>query len=265
MSADPIEESPRERRARIFVRQRRRRRLLFAALGLVALGALTALWVGYRSLSRGPATAEIPLIRADDQPTRKRPSEPGGMAVPDQDSLVLNHGQPQVEKLLPPPETPLPRPVPAERVEPPPATVTPAPRPATEAAPIPPPSVTAPPAARAPAPPPSPPPAAERNPSVAALPPGAVSPPAAAPAGHGYRLQLGAVRTPEAAKQEWERLRKANQDMLGGLGFAPLRVDLAGRGIFYRIQAGPLADAATAERTCNELKRRGVGCLLVKP
>jgi hypothetical protein len=46
---------------------------------------------------------------------------------------------------------------------------------------------------------------------------------------------------------------------------SPTRVDLGDRGIFYRIQAGPVADAAAAERTCNELKRRGVGCLLVKP
>ena len=42
-----------------------------------------------------------------------------------------------------------------------------------------------------------------------------------------------------------------------------LRVDLGDRGIYYRIQAGPLADAA-AQSACAELKRRKVACLLVK-
>jgi cell division septation protein DedD len=101
---------------------------------------------------------------------------------------------------------------------------------------------------------------------VAALPPPVAAPPAAAsPAGKGYRLQLGSVRTPDAAAEEWKRLKLQNADMLGKLAFAPERVDLGARGIFYRIQAGPLGDEAAAERTCAALKRRGVECLLVKP
>jgi cell division septation protein DedD len=89
--------------------------------------------------------------------------------------------------------------------------------------------------------------------------------PAARALGRGYRLQIAAVRSPEAAKQEWERLRRLHSDVLGSLGFATERVDLGARGVFYRIQAGPVADAAQAEHDCNELKQRGVGCLLVKP
>ena len=46
---------------------------------------------------------------------------------------------------------------------------------------------------------------------------------------------------------------------------ATVRVDLGDKGIFYRIQAGTLADAGKAEQTCNELKRRKLGCILVKP
>jgi|HubBroStandDraft_1064217.scaffolds.fasta_scaffold23502_3 hypothetical protein len=266
MADDPIaNESPAVRRARIFVRQRRRRRIVVGVIALIFVGSAAALWGAYRLMTRGPATitAEVPLIHADDQPTRKKPSEPGGLAVPDQDSLVLNRSEPPAERLLPPPETPLPRPAP----EPPPvATETPAP---------PPPAADTPPPAEAPAqiasdtPPaaaPSPAPAApQQKPKVAALPPTAAPPPASAALGKGYRLQLGSVRSPEAATQEWERLRQQNQDMLGRLGMSPTRVDLGDRGIFYRIQAGPVADAAAAERTCNELKRRGVGCLLVKP
>jgi cell division septation protein DedD len=81
----------------------------------------------------------------------------------------------------------------------------------------------------------------------------------------GYRLQLAAVRSPERAKEEWERLKRNNSDVLGSLDYVARRVDLGERGIFYRIQAGPVGDAAVAERRCGELKRRGVSCLLVKP
>jgi hypothetical protein len=82
---------------------------------------------------------------------------------------------------------------------------------------------------------------------------------------HAYRLQLGAMRTPEAAGHEWERLKRRHADLLGALEYGAQRVDLGPRGLFYRIQAGPLADAAQAERRCAELKHRGEGCIIVKP
>ena len=113
--------------------------------------------------------------------------------------------------------------------------------------------------------------------AVPPAPPAAAAPPqtkpAAAPAtalapsavGKGYFLQLGAGRSAESAKQEGERIRQRQADLLGTLSLITPRVDLGERGTFYRIQVGPIADAAQAERRCNELKRRGIGCLLVKP
>ena len=88
---------------------------------------------------------------------------------------------------------------------------------------------------------------------------------ALAASANGYRLQLGAMRTPESAQQEWERLQHQHGDVLGKLAYAAPRVDLGSRGVFYRIQAGPIAAAADANRACNQLKQRGVSCLLVKP
>ena len=263
MSSDPADyESPRQRRERIFVRRRSRRRYVLAAAAIVLFVFAGSIWAFYRVKSGPVVSAEVPLIRADEQPTRKRPADAGGMTVPERDSIVLNRAEPSVEQLLPPPETPLPRPSTPE----PPAAAEPTPPP--EAAPPPPGQPGPPSAATAAAPtspppsataaPPSPsPPAPERKPARAAAP---------APAsGKGYRLQLGSVRTPDAAKQEWERLKREQGDLLGALGFTAARADLGGRGIYYRIQAGPIADSAAAERDCNELKRRGVGCILVKP
>ena len=85
----------------------------------------SASWCSSRSSgSRGPAvrppTGEggMPLIKADNAPVKMRPEQPGGMAVPHQDKLIYdrlkadtgNTETAAVERLLPPPENPLPRP-----------------------------------------------------------------------------------------------------------------------------------------------------------
>ncbi|HXZ01207.1 MAG TPA: SPOR domain-containing protein [Stellaceae bacterium] len=244
---------PDRRHGRIFIRRRPRRAFVVALTLLAVLGASGAFIALYRAMTRPATLAEVPLLRADAQATRHRPDNPGGMEIPGQGTMVLDgdHGGSKAEQLLPPPEAPLPRPATVNDSPPPEAP------PATPAAPpvvaaIPPAPVT--------------PPAAQREAPPAPA-PAAAAPPPALPAaeGKGYRLQLAAVRSPEAARQEWERLKRLHGDVLGALDYAAQRVDLGERGIFYRIQAGPIADAATAERECGELKRRGVGCILVKP
>jgi cell division septation protein DedD len=208
------------------------------------------LWVAYNN-SQTRAPGDVPVIQADQGTTKTRPQQPGGMAIPDQDKLVYNQGKgpPQVEKLLPPPEIPLPRPAPSGEA----ASATPA-APAVPVTPA--------------VPPPAQPPAAPATAAsaVAAVPP----PPAPAPlapaaATTGYRLQLGALRSEDAARREWEKLKKTHGDLLGGLNAAWPRADLGERGIYYRIQAGPVGDVAAAEHLCGELKRRNVGCILVRP
>jgi hypothetical protein len=256
-----------------------RGRLRRPAIAIVAIAVLAGLlWFAY---GQGPkhAPGEVPLIRADDTATKSRPNQPGGMAIPDQDKLAYDqgHGQPQVEKLLPAPETPLPRPVaaPPESDN----TATNLPTGSVGAPPILPAGVTPPqPAASvvAAAPASSPPPVAA---AVAPAPAPAVTtapakPPAAAPkpsvkvaaaATGGFRLQVGAMRSDDIAKQEWERIKAANKDLLGNLSATWPRVDLGAKGVFYRIQTTPIADAATADRLCNELKQRNVGCIIVRP
>jgi hypothetical protein len=267
---------PDERHERIFVRRRPRRVVVLLIAALAMLGSSGAFLALYHRLTRPPAPGDVPLIRADSAPIRHRPTNPGGIEVPGQGTMVLDGGQgePKVEQLLPPPETPLPRPVPAENAGAP----APAPPPTAAAGPA---VATAPAAAPASTPPaagarPGPAPAVPRpTPKApAAAPPPAPPRPALArveatnpvlAAGRGYRLQVGAVRSPEAAKQEWERLRRLHSTVLGKLNLVTERADLGDRGIFYRIQAGPIADAATAEQDCSELKRHGVSCILIKP
>jgi cell division septation protein DedD len=233
----------------------RRRRPNIALIVAVAVLLVAGLWIGHRLTRRGEGPGAIPILHADTRPIKVPPTNPGGMDVPDQDMAVLNpsKGGPKVEQLLPPPETPLPRPAPEA---PPPS---PAPQADLSPAPAPSPVGGAPQTATADG-------ASQAavTPPTAEAAPTAVQP-AAAPAGSGFRLQLGAVHSTEAAQQEWERLKHAHPDLLGTLGFSTSRVDLGDKGIFFRILAGPIADAAQADHVCGELKQRKLGCILVKP
>jgi len=129
----------------------RRDRRLPAILLTVAVMALFAggLWFAYvQGTKHLPAvTAQrdgVPLLRADDRPTKVKPEQPGGMKVPDQNVSLYNEkpGGPPVEKLLPQPEQPMPRPAPPP--EPPASQASPQPAvPAPDAVPTAPPATAA--------------------------------------------------------------------------------------------------------------------------
>ena len=85
-----------------------------------------------------------------------------------------------------------------------------------------------------------------------------------APTGN-FRIQLASLREESGAAAEWKRLSTNNKDLLGDFQSFVQRTDIEGKGTFYRLQAGPISDAATAEKLCAELKERSVGCLIVRP
>lgn len=290
---DSIEPYP-ERRT-----TRRGRRLLAIAVAVIAFGGFAGLiYYAYSKGREAGSSGIAPIIRAGDGPTKVRPDQPGGMQVPDQDKEVYSRigpeqgsGGQRVENLLPPPEQPLPRTALRQVPEPPPGAML---GPAT-APPLPPPPPIAgvgtpqgldtgpaatpspaPPAASAPPAPPAPPqaPAARATPpSKAAAPPRAASPApqrppqtaAIAPAAGSYRVQLVALRSEEAALAEWDKLKKANPDLFNGLNPNVVRVDLGAKGVYYRLQVGPLAGEPQATDLCEKAKSRKLGCIVVRP
>jgi hypothetical protein len=106
-------------------------------------------------------------------------------------------------------------------------------------------------------------------PMIAVTPP---TPPAAAPTAvaappaelaavdEGYQVHLASVRRSGQAPDEWRRLQQAYPALLGGLDLTVARVDLgAARGVWFRVQGGPLA-RAEARRRCGEFTQRGIWC-----
>jgi hypothetical protein len=228
------------------------RGLIAGLVAVVVVGVFAGgLWFAYQQgLQHGGGStgaADVPLIRADERPTKVKPENPGGMEVPDRDKLIYTQKRPTVEHLLPPPEKPMPRPT--------------APSAAAPSGSPQPPLMTAAAGASNPGPQPQLQQPAGKLPAKAGSAAATAARPAAAQQTGGARIQLASVRSEEAARQEWDRIRRANPDLLGSASANFVRADLGDKGVFYRLQTAPIADA---ERVCGELKRRNIGCIIAR-
>lgn len=274
------------------------RRLLTLLIATAAVGgfAVVVVYSYDKGQSVGVDTA-APIITAQKGPTKMRPKEPGGMAVPNRDKQVygrLNVAErpEKMERLLPPPETVVSRPpaLPAEtspsnrvalaeqtpeqaakklaaiapaagKTEPPP----PVPPAMRETAKLdvdqPMPVKDAKPAAKSAAEPASKP--APEPAVVAKL--AAPIKQTAKPASAAFRVQLASVRSQKSAEKAWGNYKKRHAALFGQLEPKIVRVDLKGKGVYYRLQAGPLADASAARSLCTEAKKRKIGCIIVRP
>jgi hypothetical protein len=259
----------------------RPRRSIWPAIAVVAAAAAFGgvIWFAYQNGRDATKSGVPPLVKADPSPVKIKPDQPGGQEIPFQDSTVYdkldrNGQRPVMEKILPPPEAPVTRPQ-AQAATPPSAS-----QPAATVADSPPAADTASPTALAPMPgaaiitqPPKPvvtPPVVPSKPaatpptSIAALESRALAEMPVKPIGGAYRIQISAVRTPDAVQPEWARLKHRYGDILGGLSVTSSKTTVAGKGDFYRLQAGPL-DQAAAKSACDRLRGQGLGCVVVKP
>ncbi|SUS06885.1 Periplasmic protein TonB, links inner and outer membranes (fragment) [uncultured Defluviicoccus sp.] len=106
-------------------------------------------------------------------------------------------------------------------------------------------------------------------PSTASSPAPPAAAPATAPAAPGasgsFRIQLGAFASPDKVDAEWRRLQAQHPALLGALKPESTRVEVPDRGILYRLRAGPVEGEERARTLCQDLVRRGAGCLVVQP
>jgi hypothetical protein len=118
------------------------------------------------------------------------------------------------------------------------------------------------PAAAVPAPATAPAPKPQR---LAALPPPSGTPKTHMPRDQEWRIQLGSLPTATAAEIEWLRIKTSHAALLGRLVLNIRRVDLGqGKGVYFRIQAGPVAGHEAAATLCGQLTSAGVPCMAVR-
>ena len=246
------------------------RRLLTLLIATAAVGgfAVVVVYSYDKGQSAGKFTA-VPIITAQKGPTKMRPKEPGGMAVPNRDKQVygrLNVAErpDKVERLLPPPETVVSKPPALLPDSTPPGNVAMGGKPAEQIAK----KLAAiePAAGKSMPPPPAPIVAvkpAQKSMKVARL--TAPAKKAAMPRRTAFRIQLASVRSQKAAEKAWGRYKFNHAALFGKLEPKIVRVVLKGKGTYYRLQAGPLSDASAARSLCSRAKKRKIGCIIVRP
>jgi hypothetical protein len=245
---------------------RRRGTILTIMVSVAAIASFGSVvwWAHNQDVRAGGKGLEPLVVQAPPTPTRVKPENAGGLVPPDQDKEVYNRISPgavptQPEKLLPGATTPrLPpggMPAPSAPKEPE-AAKTPTPI-QTAAGTTPTPTVppNAPTVTQAAT---TAPPSTESGPSIASLIEGMSGPTG------GWRIQLASAKSEDVAKSTWARLQAAHGDVLASLRMQPTRVDLGERGVWYRVQAGPL-DEKQAQTVCGTLKARKADCVVVAP
>ena len=247
---------------------RRRGQILTVMVSLAALTSFGSVvwWAHNQDVKAGGRGLEPLVVQAPATPSRVKPENAGGLTVPNQDKEVFNRLQPntvpsQPEKLLPTPANPK---LPAGGILPTPAA--PKPPDSEVAGKTPTPLQAATPAAvttGAPTPAPTvtetkPATQSESGPSIASL-----IDNMSGPVG-GWRVQVASVKNEDVAKSTWARLQSAHGDVMASLRMQAVRVDLGDKGVWYRVQAGPL-DEKQAQSVCSTLKTRKADCVLVPP
>jgi len=75
------------------------------------------------------------------------------------------------------------------------------------------------------------------------------------------KIQLGAYASEEEAKNAWGRLQKKFPELADKTVYV-VKADLGAKGIFYRLRAGGVGDAAAAKSLCAKLTAKGQACLV---
>jgi hypothetical protein len=75
------------------------------------------------------------------------------------------------------------------------------------------------------------------------------------------QIQLGAFPDRDQTESEWERIYKANEDILNGRALV-VQGTISGGKRFFRMRAGPFKDRVEAQNVCRALLARGQDCLV---
>ncbi|MEK7245418.1 MAG: SPOR domain-containing protein [Pseudomonadota bacterium] len=108
-----------------------------------------------------------------------------------------------------------------------------------------------------------PPPAAEQPAAPAPAQPAAKGPAAKGSAAvkGGATVHLASYRSRQQADRGWQQIQLAHKEILGKLQPDITEVNLgAGKGTYFRLRAGPLANKAAADDVCRQLKQRRQYC-----
>lgn len=222
-----------------------------AVVVLVLVIVVSIVWSGDSKVDE----AEVPVILAEGGAYKVEPEDRGGMDVPNKDSTVFENlkgtegdSARQVENILEDAEQPVKKGEVFVQGNPsvtsvPESDIIPAPEAKGEKAPM----VED---------------MADRKPDPIKVKEATAKPEVKGGESGSSYVQLGAVKTEADAKAQWPKLQKLHPS-LASLSLRVQKADTA-KGIFYRIQAGPLETTAARE-VCTAINaKKSGGCLVAK-
>lgn len=265
--------------------QRRSRRFPRLVALVVVLAFVGIVWYAFSQGQQMGISQVTPVIKADNEPFKVKPEQPGGMEIPHQDKMIYEELQgknaEQVpEKLLPPPEKPVDmaaaetpavepltpvtdpsQPLPTQNVaeRPAPAMQHADPK-IEELKPI------APVTPQKTEPTPAPVKKAEPKPEIKAEPKAEAKvekKPAAT--GGSSRIQLASLPDKGQAEKAAASVKSKFSDLLDGRTVTVRAAQIPGKGIFYRVQVDGYKDKDSAQQACAAFKAKGQGCIYVAP
>jgi len=197
-------------------------------LAFITLGWL--IWVIFDEGINSGSSKKIPVIKANTKPIKNRPDEPGGLLIRHRDKSVFSHlssGEEDepIERLLPPPEEPLPLLFPEKN-----NILT---NDKTSKSNVFSPKVIA---------------ENKKNNQINGI----------------WKVQLVSLKSLKSAENAISKMLELNKDILGGLELELETVELPA-GLYYRVQAGPLYSRSSANTLCDKLRIKNQDCLIVAP
>jgi hypothetical protein len=237
-----------------------RTNILTGIITISGIGGLVMLVLyGFEKSNLSGASSVIPIISARDGPTKLRPENPGGMEIYHQDKNVYNRIDPtarlsKVEKLLPSPDLVMPKPGTRKlkrnkkeskinsiksfsKLESSPKKSKSLGE-ATKKKSI-----------------------AEKNLMIVKR---KIIPVPNDSLKGAYRVQFASLRKKSDAAASWKRLKDKYPALLVNLKPRIERTIIAGKGTFYRLQAGIFKNSESARALCNKAKTKNIGCFIVK-
>lgn len=245
--------------------------LKLAVIGGVAWGG----WYFYHLGKGGVSPSEVPVVRADPEPYRQKPENPGGMKIPYMDKEIYQKlGKPEksgkTETLMEPPEEPMEESIlPIDGGEP--------------RNQLPPPLAN--PLAVSPPPPPPAPEfvktkgiAGEKAPAVKkketkekeeAIKPKKIKVSEALAkkeerTAKDVWVQLGTYQSEKDATIAWENVTEKSAGAIAGYQVKIYSFDLADKGLFYSLRAGPLKSDKEAKELCKKLSAKKQSCVTIR-
>lgn len=79
-----------------------------------------------------------------------------------------------------------------------------------------------------------------------------------------WRVQLFASNNKEAVEKAWRRIEKQHNKLLSNMSYLIKRVDIKGKGAFYRLQVGQFPTREMADGMCAKLKAKRQDCIPTK-